>query len=142
MEQSLHNYDDFKAENFFRDRGNLIGAGECGGKAKGIAYAACAIQDTPLGGVIGFPDLTVVLSTEVFDDFIENSRLSDLYDDGDWARVRGTPSERAALCPRQIRRHRFPAVRGALQLKAGGLRGACLRRQVQNMLLSKPRHQR
>ncbi|MDR1483022.1 MAG: PEP/pyruvate-binding domain-containing protein [Synergistaceae bacterium] len=93
MERSLGGYDDFKAENFFQDMGNLVGAGECGGKAKGIAYAMRAIQDTPLGSAVGFPDLSIVLSTEVFDDFIEENRLSELYDDDDWARVKRTVME-------------------------------------------------
>ncbi|MDR1886105.1 MAG: PEP/pyruvate-binding domain-containing protein, partial [Synergistaceae bacterium] len=90
MEQSLGDYDAFRAESFFREKGDLIGAGECGGKAKGIAYAVRVIQDSPLSGIVGFPDLTVVLSTEVFDSFIDGSGLSDLYDDDDWAHVERT----------------------------------------------------
>jgi hypothetical protein len=88
VEQSLNNYDAFRGEDFFRARGNLVGAGDCGGKAKGLAYAHAALEGSALEGRIGFPDLTVVLSTEIFSDFIDVSGLSDLYDDDNWARVR------------------------------------------------------
>ncbi|MDR3332166.1 MAG: PEP/pyruvate-binding domain-containing protein [Synergistaceae bacterium] len=88
MEQSLKNYDAFKAESLFREKGNIVGEGECGGKAKGLAYAACAIQGSSLEGMINFPDLTMVLSTEVFDDFIDSNGLSDLYDEDDWERAK------------------------------------------------------
>ncbi|MDR1021072.1 MAG: PEP/pyruvate-binding domain-containing protein [Synergistaceae bacterium] len=93
MGQSLENYDAFRGEDFFRDRGSLIGAGNCGGKAKGIAYAYAALSGTQIGEKISFPDLTVVLSTEVFRDYLDANRLSGLYDDEDWARVQERISE-------------------------------------------------
>ncbi|MDR3254708.1 MAG: PEP/pyruvate-binding domain-containing protein [Synergistaceae bacterium] len=88
MEQSLKNYDAFKGEDFFRASGNLIGAGSCGGKAKGLAYAHAALQGSGLETKICFPDLSVVLSTEIFSDYIDGMGLSDLYEDDDWSRVR------------------------------------------------------
>ncbi|MDR1516111.1 MAG: PEP/pyruvate-binding domain-containing protein [Synergistaceae bacterium] len=88
MEQSLENYDAFRGEDLFRERGNLVGAGRCGGKAKGIAYSYAALSDTPLEEKIGFPDLTIVLSTEIFRDYIDQNSLSGLYDDDDWPGVR------------------------------------------------------
>lgn len=86
-------YDDFKAENFYRDSGTLLGTGRCGGKAKGLAYAHAALLDSPLEGRVRFPDLTMVLSTEVFDDYIESRGLTRLYDDDNWKRVKETIEE-------------------------------------------------
>jgi hypothetical protein len=114
MAQSLNNFDSFKAEDFFRDRGNLIGAGRCGGKAKGIAYANAVIQDSPLDGRVGFPDLTIVLSTEVFDDYIAERGLDDLYDDDDWGRVQrrvwDSPLPPAAVLELEKALDRFDAI--------------------------------
>ncbi|MDR0649019.1 MAG: PEP/pyruvate-binding domain-containing protein [Synergistaceae bacterium] len=93
MKQSLDNYDAFMGEDFFRDRGNLVGTGSCGGKAKGMAYAHAALSGTPLGEKISFPDLTIVLSTEVFRDYLDANHLSCLYDDDDWAGVQRRISE-------------------------------------------------
>ncbi|MDR3322003.1 MAG: PEP/pyruvate-binding domain-containing protein, partial [Synergistaceae bacterium] len=87
MEISPKNYDEFKGEDLFRESGNIIGSGRCGGKAKGIAYAHAAVLDSSLEGKISFPDLTIVISTEIFSDYIENGGMSDLYDDDDWVRV-------------------------------------------------------
>ena len=68
--------------------GNLIGEGSCGGKAKGLAYAAAAIAGSPLESEVMLPDLTVVLSTEVFEDYISQRNLGNLYDEEDWERVK------------------------------------------------------
>jgi hypothetical protein len=84
MEQNLKNYDAFRGEDFFRENGGLIGSGRCGGKAKGIAYAYAALAGSPLEGRIGFPDLTIVLSTEIFYDYIVGGGMSELYDEDDW----------------------------------------------------------
>jgi hypothetical protein len=81
-------YDNFSGEDFFREGNALIGAGRCGGKAKGIAYARRAVEGSPLENTIRFPDLTLVLSTEVFDDHIARGGLSGLYDEDDWDRAR------------------------------------------------------
>ncbi len=88
MEQSLSNYNAYKAEDFFRERNLLVGSGRCGGKAKGIAYASHAIAGSDLEGRVFFPDLTIILSTEIFDDYITNRGLVELYDDDNWERVK------------------------------------------------------
>lgn len=90
LEQSLKNYDSFEAESYYREAGNLIGAGYCGGKAKGLAYAVTALKGSPLEERVKLPDLSIVLSTEIFDDYINDRGLSDLYDDEDWKRVKET----------------------------------------------------
>jgi hypothetical protein len=87
VDQSLKNYDAYRGEYFFRERGNLVGAGQCGGKAKGIAYAHGALSGSPLENRVSFPDLTIVLSTEIFSDYIARGGLSDLYGEEDWERV-------------------------------------------------------
>ena len=105
MEQSLRSYNAYQAEDFFHERNALVGAGRCGGKAKGIAYASCAVAGSELEDWVMFPDLSIVLSTEVFDDYITNRGLLELYDDDDWERVQRrieetplTDSIKRALC--------------------------------------------
>ena len=39
---------------------------------------------------MGFPDLTLVFSTEVFNDYIDGQGLAELYEDDDWERVQRT----------------------------------------------------
>ena len=87
MKQSLRDYDAFRGESYYREGGNLVGSGSCGGKAKGLAYAAAALADSPLAAEVSLPDLTVVLSTEVFEDYLSRRGLLALYDDEDWDRV-------------------------------------------------------
>ncbi|MDR1472083.1 MAG: PEP/pyruvate-binding domain-containing protein [Synergistaceae bacterium] len=88
MIQSFKNYDEFRAEDYFIERGTLVGQGMCGGKAKGLAYASRALEGAALESAVGFPDLTVVLSTEIFDAHINDGGLSSLYDEGDWELVK------------------------------------------------------
>lgn len=90
LKQSLDNYDAFRGEGFYRDRNALIGTGRCGGKAKGLAYAHDALAASPLEERVGFPDLTMVFSTEVFNDYIDGQGLAELYEDDDWERVQRT----------------------------------------------------
>lgn len=99
MTRPRNDYESFNAEPFYRDAGSLVGAGRAGGKAKGLAYAATALARSPLEETIRFPDLTVVLSTEVFDSYIDERGLSDLYDDDDWPRVRETVEDTPLTAP-------------------------------------------
>lgn len=88
MKRFLKDYESFRAEDFYREAGNLIGeAGYCGGKAKGLAYAAAALAGSQLEPDVIFPDLTVVLSTEVFEEYISKRGLDGLYDEDDWERT-------------------------------------------------------
>lgn len=93
MDQSLCNYNAFKAEDYFRERDALVGTGGCGGKAKGIAYASCALSGSELEEAITFPDISIVLSTEVFDDYITKAGLLELYEDDNWDRVKNRMQE-------------------------------------------------
>lgn len=88
MDQFLSNYNAFKAEDYFRGRGALVGTGRCGGKAKGIAYASCALSGSELEETVTFPDISIVLSTEVFNDYITNGGLLELHEDDNWDRVK------------------------------------------------------
>ncbi|GHV50869.1 pyruvate, phosphate dikinase [Synergistales bacterium] len=81
-------YDDFTGEDFYRATGSLIGDGKCGGKAKGLAYASIALKGSALEDRVSFPGVSIVLSTEVFLDFINSNAVSDLYDEEDWELVK------------------------------------------------------
>jgi hypothetical protein len=77
-------YGDFRAEDYFREKKAMIGAGRCGGKAKGIAYAKCALEGSPLEDIVAFPDLTIVLSTELFDEHMSVSGIDNPFEDENW----------------------------------------------------------
>ncbi|MDR2779763.1 MAG: PEP/pyruvate-binding domain-containing protein [Synergistaceae bacterium] len=93
MKIPLMNYGDFRAEDYFREKKALIGAGRCGGKAKGIAYAKCALEGSSLEDIVSFPDLTIVLSTELFDEHISRSGLDNPFQDENWERASGAVYE-------------------------------------------------
>lgn len=80
-------YGSFDADAHYRAAGLAIGAGSVGGKARGLAVAQALLDGTELAGSVKLPDLTMVLTTEVFESFIDSSGLGDLYDEGDWERV-------------------------------------------------------
>jgi hypothetical protein len=81
-------YENFRGEEYFKQIGAIVGTGRCGGKAKGLAYAKSALEGSRLESVIGFPDLTIVLSTEIFDDCIARNGLDSLFEEEDWERAR------------------------------------------------------
>jgi Phosphoenolpyruvate synthase/pyruvate phosphate dikinase len=74
----------FNAEEYYRSKGWLIGEGYCGGKAKGLAYATCALKESDFADEIKTSPLLFVLSTEVFHDFIAHASLEGLFECGDW----------------------------------------------------------
>ncbi|MDR3164425.1 MAG: PEP/pyruvate-binding domain-containing protein [Synergistaceae bacterium] len=88
MSASADSFDNYRAEGFFRANDAIIGTGRCGGKAKGLAYAAEAVSDFPLSGGVGFPDLTIVLSTEIFDEHASRSGVCAPQDEESWQRAR------------------------------------------------------
>jgi hypothetical protein len=107
-ERAVIDYEAFRAEGFFNDEGVMAGRGRCGGKAKGLAYAMRAIAGTPLEGRVGFPPLTIVISTEIFDEQMEKIGVRALGRDAgeeEWARAMETVSG-APLSP---------SVRGELE---------------------------
>jgi hypothetical protein len=84
---SEDNFDNYRAEEFFRVNDSIIGTGRCGGKAKGLAYATEAISDSHALGGVGFPDLTIVLSTEIFDEHASRSGVRAPSDEEAWSRA-------------------------------------------------------
>ncbi|MDR3076334.1 MAG: PEP/pyruvate-binding domain-containing protein [Synergistaceae bacterium] len=88
MGTPILDYETFNAEEYFRRNNAIVGAGRCGGKAKGLAYAKCALEGTPLDGSIGFAGLTIVLSTELFDECAARSGIYGPLDEEDWDRAR------------------------------------------------------
>jgi hypothetical protein len=71
----------FDPEESYRDRGELIGDGRCGGKAKGLAFARAAVEASTLRDRVAFPAFSFSVTTEPFFDFVEMNRLDWLYDD-------------------------------------------------------------
>lgn len=68
-------YSDFDPKPVFRQYKRLIGDGEVGGKARGIAFAFSAIAGSPLEPSVLFPDINYVITTEGFDDFMEDNNI-------------------------------------------------------------------
>jgi hypothetical protein len=93
LKTPLGDYGNFRAEDYYREKKAIIGAGRCGGKAKGIAYAKRAIEGSPLENTVVFPDLTIVLSTEFFDEHIFRSGLDDPFVGENWELARETVYE-------------------------------------------------
>ena len=78
----------YDAENYYKKRDWLLGEGRCGGKAKGLAFAHTVLFESDLVKKVELPALSHVVSTEIFEDFLNANGLSDLYDVEDWAVVR------------------------------------------------------
>ncbi len=77
----------FDAESVYAEKGWLIGNGPVGGKAKGLAFAFLALQDSPLRDTISLPPSTVVVGTELFRDFIQDNRMEWVYSEPDIERI-------------------------------------------------------
>ena len=77
----------YEAEDYYRSRGWLLGAGKCGGKAKGLAWAHESLCASDLAKKVELPLLSHVVSTEVFEDFLSSNGLSGLHDEDDWVNV-------------------------------------------------------
>ncbi len=71
-------YSDFDPKPVFRDYRRLIGDGEVGGKARGLAFAFNTLKGTPLESCVEFPDVNFVLTTEGFDDFVSDNGIESL----------------------------------------------------------------
>ncbi|MDR1979491.1 MAG: PEP/pyruvate-binding domain-containing protein [Synergistaceae bacterium] len=81
---SVEGFLDYEAEDYYRDRGWLLGKGKCGGKAKGLAYAHTVLLESDLQWKVDLPLLSHVVSSEVFEDFLHANGLEDLYDEENW----------------------------------------------------------
>ncbi len=71
-------YSDFDPKPTFRQFKRLIGGGEVGGKARGIAFAFNAVMGSPLESVVDFPDVNYVVTTEGFDEFVSDNGIEAL----------------------------------------------------------------
>lgn len=71
-------YSDFDPKPVFREYRRLIGDGEVGGKARGLAFAFNTLKGTPLESCVEFPDVNYVLTTEGFDDFVSDNGIETL----------------------------------------------------------------
>ena len=60
---------------FYRERGWLIGHGQVGGKAKGLSFAHAVLEKHKLLDEVFLPDYNFVLTTSVFEEFMEQNEL-------------------------------------------------------------------
>jgi len=85
--QNLSYFSRFDAESIYAERGWLIGKGPVGGKAKGLAFAFYALQDSPLQDKVSLPPATIVVGTEIFRDFIRDNAMEWVYSEPDISRI-------------------------------------------------------
>jgi len=62
----------------YRKRKHLIGEGEVGGKAKGLAFSYESVLGTELEKHVKFPEINFSLTTEIFNDFFKENRIDDI----------------------------------------------------------------
>jgi hypothetical protein len=67
-------YQAFDPIHHYRERNWLIGAGDVGGKAKGLAFAAAVLDEKGLTDV-HLPEATYVVTTEIFEEFLADNDL-------------------------------------------------------------------
>ena len=56
----------------------LIGAGEVGGKAIGLAFAQNVLEEQGLLEKVHLPELTYVVTTEIFEEFMADNNLEEV----------------------------------------------------------------
>jgi hypothetical protein len=71
-------YSDFDPKPTFRQFKRLIGDGEVGGKARGIAFAYNVIMGSPLETSVEFPVVNYVVTTEGFDEFVDDNGIEEI----------------------------------------------------------------
>ncbi len=71
-------YSDFDPKPVFRSYKRLIGDGEVGGKARGLAFAFNAIEGSSLASCVELPDINFVLTTEGFSEFVSDNGIEEL----------------------------------------------------------------
>ena len=71
-------YSDFDPKPVFRQYKRLIGDGDVGGKARGLAFAFNAVTGSSLENCVDFPDINFVLTTEAFCDFLSDNGIEAL----------------------------------------------------------------
>jgi Pyruvate phosphate dikinase, PEP/pyruvate binding domain. len=70
-------YKSFDPEPYYRERGWLIGNGKVGGKAKGLSFAHEVLKSNGMLEEVFLPRCTFVITTSVFEEFMEENRLWD-----------------------------------------------------------------
>ena len=70
-------YKSFDPEPYYRERGWLIGSGKVGGKAKGLSFAHEVLKSNGMLEEVFLPRCTFVITTSVFEEFMEENRLWD-----------------------------------------------------------------
>ncbi|HAH69572.1 MAG TPA: pyruvate, phosphate dikinase, partial [Synergistaceae bacterium] len=70
-------YKSFDPEPYYRERGWLIGSGRVGGKAKGLSFAYEILKSNGMLDEVCLPRCTFVITTSVFEEFMEENRLWD-----------------------------------------------------------------
>ena len=75
------NYSDFDPKPIFHRYKRLIGDGDVGGKARGLAFAFNAVTGSPLENCVNFPDINFVLTTEAFCDFLSDNHIEALLEE-------------------------------------------------------------
>ena len=68
-------YRSFDPLPYYADRGWLIGDGGIGGKAKGLGFAHFVLEKNALLEDISLPDYSFVITTSVFDEFMDINQL-------------------------------------------------------------------
>ncbi len=71
-------YTAFDPTEMYRSRNWLIGSGEVGGKAKGLAFAQSVLEEKGLLEKINLPEMTYVVTTEIFEEFMEDNHLEEI----------------------------------------------------------------
>lgn len=71
-------YLSFDPMELYRRRKWLLGTGAVGGKAKGLAFAHSVLEEKGLLDKIHLPELTYVVTTEIFDEFMEDNHLAEV----------------------------------------------------------------
>lgn len=71
-------YSDFDPKPVFREYKRLIGDGDVGGKARGLAFAFNVVTGSHLESCVELPDINFVLTTEGFCDFLSDNGIEDL----------------------------------------------------------------
>ena len=71
-------YQSFDPKEYYRHRDWLIGSGDVGGKAKGLAFAFSVLDDRGLLDAVHLPQATYVVTTEIFEVFMADNRLEEI----------------------------------------------------------------
>jgi len=75
-------FDDFDPKSTYIKFNRLIGSGEIGGKAKGLAFSYETVTNSVLAKNVELPDINYVVSTEVFEEYMEQNGIDDILLEG------------------------------------------------------------